>query len=704
MTAVIATLAFSMTARAADEPNRTITLDLGSDMIPAVEGHTEELCAVTYSPDGKMLATAGRDLAIRVWNDATRECKLVLNGHTAGKGFPGVHWDWNPGGYPTLFGRKYPDVPPVAGVWSLSFHPNGGVLASAGADGTVRLWDVKSGAAIRSMTGHTGDVRAVAYSPDGITLASAGRDGTVRVWDPATGQATAVLTAIHGPVAAVAFSPDGKRIASGCWEGAVDLWEPSSGQHIATLDGLDRVQTLTFSPDGKMLAAGGEWQVSIRRWNVANRERLESIRGNDRGVRALAYSPDGSILAAANMSGSIKLWSPSGECLQSFDGRARSICFRPDGKRLVVADREVEFRDLSDTKSARRLPSYRPPVNRRAATCIGLRSDAKVAATGDILGAVRLWDTNTGKCTAELGRHDAPVVAVRFSPDGKVLVSVDADEGVRTWDAAAGKVLTTLREPRAAARERREAELRALNEKDRLLPGFLYDSNLGYRDIRQFQVDRRLVVGPAGNPVAACDGKAVHVWDASGKLFRTLDLPGNIVEIAGSLDGKTLAVLCESKSTDSADLVTYDLITGAPMVPRGKVSDSTNWSRMVVSPDGTDLVISKSNGILMVPLKGKGRRGSFYQTSSDWVGMVTNVTISQDGKWLAGVGWGGLGEGAVIAVRDLKNHKTRAVWRSSKESAVSIFGQVAFLDDGTGVVTASSVDGRLRTWKWPAQK
>ena len=84
------------TCRAADGPQRTVTLDLGKDIIPAVEGHSDELCAVAYSPDGKTLATAGRDLAIRVWKADTRECKLVLKGHAKGELVDRTEWDWTP--------------------------------------------------------------------------------------------------------------------------------------------------------------------------------------------------------------------------------------------------------------------------------------------------------------------------------------------------------------------------------------------------------------------------------------------------------------------------------------------------------------------------------------------------------------------------------------------------------------------------------
>ena len=235
------------------------------------------------------------------------------------------------------------------GVLALAHSPEGSLLASAGSDGTVKLWDAQTGAAVATLKGHNDRVLAVAFSTDGKRLASCSADGTVRLWDVARRQAAGPpLTEHVGAVLALAFSAEGLLATAG------------ADQHILLRDGEtgavrgaplvghgDAVTGLAFSPDGRRLASSG-YDGSLLLWKVDGEVAplLQVNRGI--GLRDVVFSPDGKLLATASTDRRILIWdaatlTESGEPLGGHDAAVQAIAFSPDGRSIVSAsdDRQV---------------------------------------------------------------------------------------------------------------------------------------------------------------------------------------------------------------------------------------------------------------------------------------------------------------------------------------------------------------------------
>ena len=193
-------------------------------------------------------------------------------------------------------------------VMTLTFSPDENTLATGSWDCTVKLWDMRSGALIATLEGHTDYVQSIAFSPDGKQLATGSDDQTLRIWDMASGACLRTIHAHTDNTYGVAWSPDGQSIASCGFDCLLRVWDVASGDCLQTLAGHTGPMTkVAFSPDGRLLASGS-FDHTVRIWELATGDCIQRFTEHTSTVIAIAWSPDGRTIASAGFDGTIRLW------------------------------------------------------------------------------------------------------------------------------------------------------------------------------------------------------------------------------------------------------------------------------------------------------------------------------------------------------------------------------------------------------------
>jgi WD40 repeat protein/uncharacterized protein YraI len=323
---------------------------VGPNSVVAVNEASGPVRSLAISSDGRLLATAGYDATIGLWNMTTRKTVGRLSGHA---------------------GR----------VQCVAFAPKGNLLASASADRTVKLWDLLSQQEVRTLSGHKEQVWSVAFAPDGQLLASGSDDFTVKLWRTTEHEELQTLTGHTDSVLSVAFSPDGRIVASGSADGTVRLWDVDSGQAPRVLVGhTAQVLSVAFSPDGQTIATASDDQT-IRLWRIANGQELRVFRGHGNKIYSLAYAPSGQPLASASADRSVRMWNTAiGANVSTLSASVEpvySAAFSPDGSLFLAGDgaggirfytvnpdTAADLQPLTPTPSPTNTPTYTPTSSR----------------------------------------------------------------------------------------------------------------------------------------------------------------------------------------------------------------------------------------------------------------------------------------------------------------------------------------------------
>lgn len=577
-------------------------------------GREGEIHHVTFSPDGRRLASAGGQGEIRIWDTDRGRTIFTCGAHRGA-------------------------------VSRLAFSPDGRCLLSAGFDQTARLWDMQNGAETARLP-QGGIVQCVAFSPDGRFFATACREYTIKLWDARTRQEIRTFHGLAGQVESAAFSPNGLLLAACSWlerKWETKLWEVATGNEVLSLQNSDSVHDVVFSPNGKHLATATHdrsvqiWNTqtgqavrtlfghtasvravaynregtrlasasddrTVRIWDAATGKRLIIYKGHKGSVVAVAFSPDGRRLASGSVDGTVKLWDaatdPRFAVLCGHDRSVSQVKVSPDGKTIASAGSDGTIR-LWDIASCRQVHVLRVPS--KYAESIAFSADGKHLAYGGETGRVQVWNAESGSETWALEGHSASVQCVAFNPDGTLLASASGKfvnqnmvpGEVKLWDARRGREIHTLK-----------------------------GNTQGFNCLAFSSDGQRLVCG---------GGRDLAVWDLSTGLqqFSRRAHDDSVVEVAFSPDGKRIA----SASFDKTVKVWQAASGEEQFTYRGLVARVTC---VAFSADGRRIACGGDDGTVRIVVVESGEETLVLRAGT---GPVHSVAFSPDGNLLVSGGW-----------------------------------------------------------------
>jgi WD40 repeat protein len=380
-----------------------------------IEGHTDPVNSVAFSPDGQLIVSGSYDSTVRVWDVTTGAERHAMHGHQEA-------------------------------VHSVAFSPDGKFIVSGSNDNTVRVWDITTGIERHTMHGHEDRVWSVASSPDSQFIVSGSSDYTVRVWDATTGAAQHIMHGHEGWVYSVAFSPNSQLIISGSRDNTVRVWDATTGVERNIMHNHNHlVYSVAFSPDGQSIVSGSD-DMTVRVWDPATGSEQHVMLGHKYSVSSVAFSPDGQFIVSGSLDSTMCVWSATtGIQRHTMHGHEKfinSVAFSPNGQRIVSGSGDSTVRVWDATTGAERHAIH---GHERQVMCVAFSYDGQSVVSGSEDGTVRVWDAMTGTERHTMYGHKSFVSSVAFSPDGLFIVSGTwFDDNVCVWDATTGTERHTM--------------------------------------------------------------------------------------------------------------------------------------------------------------------------------------------------------------------------------------------------------------------
>ena len=443
-------------------------------LVRTLAGHSRAVNTCVVSRDGKTVASGSDDRSVKVWDLATGQLQLTL----IGGGSPVTTCALSTDGAQLMSA----DLSGAVYVWSLAtgelqfkmtvgcaiygcdLGPDDHLLATACADGLVRLWELQSGSVARELRGHEKEVHDCKFTPDGRQLVSAGEDGQLRLWNVSTGSQVACLKPeLNSSLRSCTVSRSGKLVAAVNEQAVMTVWEIDSRMQVCKgmksvghhpfywgAPGRSGVLGCAIHPNEKLVISPA-YDRTLTVWEIASGKGLAALEGHTGWVKACAMTPDGNFLVSAGSDNNLLVWDLSSlQASGSFTDKVRyqpvnGCAFSPDGWRAASTSEEgsVTVWDLNQNAKVKTL------FGQHDLNC-AIDPDGELVVTTSKTNTLAVSDLTSGTQVTTLFGHDVleypffGVYACSFSSGGKLLASAGGDKTLKIWDTAEWESIGTL--------------------------------------------------------------------------------------------------------------------------------------------------------------------------------------------------------------------------------------------------------------------